>query len=190
MNAYDFDETIYKGDSTRDFFFYCIRRNPALLRYLPLQGWHFLKWKGFRLYTKTQFKEQFYRFFRGIDNIDAYVADFWKGHLCNVKGWYKAQHNEDDLIISASPEFLLRPACDALGITHLIASRVDKRTGAYDGENCYGEEKVKRLNAEMPDAVIDAFYSDSLSDTPMALLTPHRYIVLDDTIIDWDTYKK
>ncbi len=43
---------------------------------------------------------------------------------------------EDDVIISASPEFLLRPICNRLGIRHLIASRVDARSGAYDGQNC------------------------------------------------------
>ena len=26
-----------------------------------------------------------------------------------------------------------------------MASKVDKHTGLYDGENCWGEEKVKRL---------------------------------------------
>ena len=30
MNVYDFDKTIYDGDSTVDFFFFSLKRNPVL----------------------------------------------------------------------------------------------------------------------------------------------------------------
>ena len=30
MNVYDFDKTIYDGDSTTDFIAWCIRRRPSL----------------------------------------------------------------------------------------------------------------------------------------------------------------
>ena len=190
MNAYDFDKTIYDGDSTRDFFLYCIRRNPSLLRYLPMQGWHALLWKGFHVHSKTEFKENFYRFFKGISDIDRYVDDFWAGHFKNIKSWYLAKKRPDDLIISASPEFLLTPAIKKLGLSHLIASRVDRKTGAYTGENCWGEEKVNRLKAQMPNAQIEDFYSDSLSDTPMAeLATGHKWIVRGNRLIEWETYR-
>ena len=56
MNVYDFDETIYSGDSTRDFYFYSIKKNPSLLRFLPKQGWAFLKYM-FGIINKTKFKE-------------------------------------------------------------------------------------------------------------------------------------
>lgn len=191
MNGYDFDETIYNGDSTRDFYFYCLKRRPALLCYLPMQGWHALLWKGFHVCTKTQFKENFYRFFKGIPDIDGYVSDFWDGHIKNIKGWYLKQKREDDLIISASPEFLLSPVIRKLGLSNLIASRVDKKTGAYTGENCWGEEKVLRFRAQLPEAEIEQFYSDSLSDTPMAMLAQNgRFIVKGNELIEWDTYSK
>ena len=47
----------------------------------------------------------------------------------------------DDVIISASPEILLTEICRRLGIKYLIASKVEKITGKYYGENCYGKEK-------------------------------------------------
>lgn len=187
MIGYDFDDTIYHGDSTRDFIFYCLRRQPGLARYAPVWGWNAILWKVLHIKSKTQFKEKLYSFFGSIKDIDAYVEDFWADHFKNIKGWYLEQKREDDLIISASPEFLLRPAIDRLGLKNFMASRVDKKTGKYTGENCWGEEKVLRFKAQMPDAEIESFYSDSRSDTPMArLATGKSYLVKDDELIEWD----
>ena len=64
---------------------------------------------------------------------------------------------------------------------------VDKKTGKYEGENCWGEEKVRRFKEKMPKAQIESFYSDSRSDTPMArLATGKSYLVKDDTLTLWD----
>ena len=52
---------------------------------------------------------------------------------------------DSDLIISASPEFLLKPICGILGIKHLIASKVSPVDGKYTGKNCHGKEKVRRF---------------------------------------------
>ena len=187
MIGYDFDETIYQGDSTRDFIFYCLKRQPGLIRFAPIWGWNALLWKVFRVKSKTQFKEKLYSFFTAVKDMDAYVEDFWKAHFKNIKGWYYAQQRPDDVIISASPEFLLRPAIDKLGIQYFMASRVDKKTGKYEGENCWGEEKVNRFKAMLPDARIESFYSDSRSDTPMArLATGTSYLVKGDELIEWD----
>ena len=38
IDVYDFDGTIYDGDSTVDFWLYCLRRKPSLLRFLPHQA--------------------------------------------------------------------------------------------------------------------------------------------------------
>ena len=35
IDVYDFDGTIYDGDSTVDFSLFCLRRHPALLTALP-----------------------------------------------------------------------------------------------------------------------------------------------------------
>ena len=95
-------------------------------------------------YNKTKFKQKFYRFLIDIPDIDKTVSEFWDLNISKIKPFYKTQ--EDDVIISASPKFLLSEACKRLGIIHLLASEVNKKTGVYTGVNCYGEEKVKRLN--------------------------------------------
>ena len=37
MNVYDFDKTIYDGDSTIDFYFYCLKKHPKIILCLPIQ---------------------------------------------------------------------------------------------------------------------------------------------------------
>lgn len=188
MNAYDFDETIYRGDSTRDFYFYSLKKDLTLLRFLPYQGFHFLKF-ALKIISKTKFKENFYIFLTGIKDIDTQINSFWKEHEKNIKSWYIKQKNDDDVIISASPEFLLKPVSEKMNFK-LIASRVDKLNGKTYGENCWGEEKVNRLREIMPEAKIDKFYSDSLSDTPLALISDKAFIVRGDELINWKEYKK
>lgn len=187
MNIYDFDGTIYYGDSTADFYFYCLKKHPSILKtVIPMLWAFFLYILGIK--TKTQFKEKMYRFLTCVNDIDKTINDFWDTHGQNIMPYYKANHKDDDIIISASPEFLLKPICSRLGIKTLIASRVDKRTGKYDGENCHGEEKVKRLNEAVPDAVCNEFYSDSFSDAPLAGLARKAFIVRKNTLTPWDEY--
>ena len=35
INLYDFDNTIYEGDSSTDFFFYCLKRYPKIAKIIP-----------------------------------------------------------------------------------------------------------------------------------------------------------
>ncbi len=185
MNVYDFDKTIYDGDSTMDFITWCVKKKPLLIAKLvsgvPAFGAYL-----FKQCDKTQFKEKFYSFLSGLSDASLWADAFWELHQENIKDWYLDQQQEDDVIISASPEFLLRPICQRLGIRHLLASRVDKDTGMYLGENCHGEEKVRRFRKAFGDAEIDAFYSDSLSDAPMANLSKTAYLVDGDLLIPWE----
>jgi len=184
MNVFDFDKTIYDGDSTADFFFFCLTGYKKVYRHIPRITANALKYKTGKM-TKTAFKEDMYSFLSEIDDIDKAVERFWELNRGNLKSWYLDMKREDDLIISASPEFLLRPVCDFYGIKHLIASRVDKRTGKYTGINCDGEEKVRRFKEIYKNAEINEFYSDSESDAPLAELAFNALKVKGDTIMPW-----
>ncbi len=185
MNCYDFDKTIYRGDSSCDFYLFCLRRHPKILRYLPCQAKAFFRHYVLHSITKTEMKAIFYRYFKAIPDMTQELIVFWERHLEKIQKFYYEQQREDDVIISASPEFFLQPACAKLGIAHLIASPVDSKTGEYQGENCHGQEKVKRFLALFPDAEVDCFYSDSLSDTPMAELSKKAYLVKGEKIVSW-----
>lgn len=187
MNVFDFDKTIYKRDSTADFYFYTLVRHPIILIELPITAFYFLRWKLGGC-SKTKFKEAMYRFLGHIDDPEALAEKFWEDRSGDIKNWYLKMKKPDDLIISASPEFLLRPICRKLGV-RLIASRVAPKTGHYTGLNCWGGEKVRRLKIEYPGFHINKFYSDSHSDEPLACLARKAFIVKGDKIKDWN-FKK
>lgn len=187
MNVYDFDETIYNGDSTRDFVFRCMKRHPKALLYVPGIGITAAAYYVFHIGDKTRFKERMYRFLK-VCGGEKDVEEFWDENIKNMKEFYSEIHRDDDVIISASPEFLLKPLEKRLNIT-VIASKVDIKTGKYTGLNCYHAEKVRRFREIYPDGQIDSFYSDSYSDEPLALLAKEAFIVDGDEIIKWDYNK-
>ena len=125
-----------------------------------------------------------YKFLRYCD-IEKDVSDFWDINETNIKKYYLAQKKEDDVIVSASSEFLLEPICHRLGIKNLIASRVDPKTCKYIGKNCHGKEKVRRFREKFGDVEIENFYSDSHSDDPMAEIAVNAYMIKGESIEEW-----
>jgi HAD superfamily phosphoserine phosphatase-like hydrolase len=178
INVYDFDNTIYRGDSSVDFFRHCAVKYPrTTLSALAAMPWFLFMLLG--LADKTRVKQRFYRYLRHVPDVREEVERFWLTHDKHLKDWYFAQKRDDDLIISASPEFLLEPLFKRLNLG-LIASRVEAETGVYDGLNCHGEEKVRRMREAYPEVQIDEFYSDSKSDSPLARLAHAAYMVKGD----------
>ena len=181
MNTYDFDKTIFYPDSSVTFVRWYMRRHPLeLLLWLPRMAVIGLAYL-LKLIPKETLKENIFHFVRRIDDIDSVLKVYWDEHESWIAPWYRAQHSKDDIVISASPEFLLQPICDELGVP------MDKRTGKMYGKNCHGEEKVRRFYAAHPGAVTEAFYSDSLSDTPMARIAQKAYLIVDkgQTPVPW-----
>ncbi len=178
MNVYDFDKTLYRHDSSTDFVRYLMRKKPALLRFLPRIAGAALGHYVFHRLTKTQMKARFFSLFAALPEGAAPLAEaFWAEHKDGLAAWYKKQHRPGDLIISASPRFLLEPVCRELGVTRLIASEVDPATGRFDGENCHGAEKLRRFREEYPGEKIENFYSDSHSDAPLAEAAEKAFLV-------------
>lgn len=179
INVYDFDKTIYDGDSSVDFYLFCLRKKPSIILLLPIILFTYILYI-LGLKDKKCLKECFFSFLRKIDNIDEYIEEFWKKNTKKIKKWYLDNKKNDDIIISASPEFLLKPLEKILHV-NIIASIVDKKNGKFISENCYGQEKVKRYN-EFTKNKINNFYSDSYSDKPMMMEAENSYIVKNDTI--------
>ena len=92
------------------------------------------------------------------------------------------------MVISASPEEIVRPLCRHLGIEEIIATRseVDDE-GRYTGNiefYAYGENKARAMQelAEREGIDLDASYaySDSATDLPMLEAVGHPYAVNPD----------
>ena len=176
MNVYDFDRTIYRSDSSIDFFLYCLIKHPRLLVYAPYQIIGFILY-GLKKIDKTKLKEYYFSFLKGLTSCDDDVESFWKKNDRKIAAWYLKQKTQNDVIISASPEFLLIPVCRKIGVRHLIGSIVDSRNGHFYRPNCHGKEKVNRFREEFPEECIDEFYTDSKSDEPMMINAATAYLV-------------
>lgn len=176
MNIYDFDKTIYRGDSSVDFCRFCLRRYPRALCLLPRFLGALLRYKLGRC-DKEALKSAYFSFLREVPDVADCVEQFWRIHASHIETWYRQQRRADDLIISASPTFLLAPMAARLGV-QLIATEVDPSRGTLLTPNCKGEEKLRRLRMRYGEQVrAETFYSDSLSDTPLARLAERAYLM-------------
>ena len=185
MNVYDFDNTILRGDSTARFFAYCLMHYPGMWLDAPGQAVNGLLFV-LKIKEKQAFKQRMLGFLKRLPDVDEAVEKFWEKNFCRVKAFYKETQRADDVVISASPEFLVKPACEKLGISCVMGSPVDKKTGVFSGLNCHGKEKVRRFREVFPDAQIDDFYSDSYSDDPLAQIAKRAVLVKGDQLLPWN----
>ncbi len=188
MNVYDFDKTIYNGDSTWDFYFFCLKRQKSILKFLPGQGFHFLIY-ALGVIDKTAFKEKFYTFLTGIKDIDSEVALFWESNEKKIKKWFPDWRTKEDVLISEAPEFLLEPIAKKMNFA-LIGTKVDKLTGKITGEICCGEEKLERFQNEFPGEEIKNVFTSTLSDIPIANEAEMAYMLRGEKATNWCDYKE
>ena len=186
MNVYDFDKTVFYPDSSVTFFRYCLRKYPgAVLHDLPGILSAALRY-AFGAIGAKALKEKLFAYLRFLPDPVKTVESFWDEHVSGMENWYLEQKRPDDLIITASPEFLVGEAGRRLGV-EVIGTRMDIRSGRIEGENCHDTEKVRRFRTVYPDAEIDEFYSDSLSDSPLAELAGKAFLVKKGNLSDWRT---
>ena len=187
MNVYDWDKTIYQKDSTEQFYLFCFRKHPIkMLKCLPENI------KGFVLYflkkiDVTEMKRHLYVFLNNLDDVDALVKQFWDENIIYINDWYLNNHKDDDIVISASPYFLVKEGCSRLKINTLIASEVNKNTGEILSLNCNRNQKVVRFVQQgYSTKDIDQFYSDSYSDVYLARLAKQPFLVVKGKVKVWD----
>lgn len=186
MRVYDFDDTIYNGDSSKDFILFEMKRHIGsfVKRSIPMCISTILYVLHIR--TKETWKSTMFSFLNDIESIQNEVALFWDMNECKFKEWYKRQKRESDLIISASPYFLVKEGCRRVGISNVIATNMNEKTGKIFGKNCRGNAKVERFQEMYGEHVkIQEFYSDSTSDKFMAELAEKSYLVYGDDVKEW-----
>lgn len=185
MNVYDFDKTIYPTDCAIDFCFWCMKRHPKLwFTYFPTLVKVMIQRKLGKVpeYLKHR---KFLSYLTMIDDFEEQVEKYWNKNEKRIASWYLKQKKDDDLIISASPDCLIEPIANRLGVK-FMATEFDREFGVFTNNLMYAKEKAKYIfDKGFP--VIDNFYSDSLSDTPIALCAEKAYLVKDKarTVVDW-----
>lgn len=186
---YDFDHTVYNGDASVDFYLYCLLKQPNLIRFVPQQLWHMALYL-LGLHERKEFKELFFVFLRGLSSPEYKVDLFWERNAKKLKDWYMSRDHSNDVIISASPRFLLEPIAKKIGVERLIATEMNISDGSISGKNCRGQEKRVQLNKQMPSVVVAEAYSDSLSDLPILSMARQGYVVRGDSITELEAHRE
>lgn len=185
MNVYDFDDTIYKGDTSVDLVKHTLKKKPLLmLKYILKTIPVLIKY----LFKKVKFqdvKESLFMFIIEIKDLDKYLDEYIDIHMKNIKPWYKEKQKKDDVIISASYILWIKKYCDRLNIKTSIGTEVNLKTGKIIGKNCLSKEKLVRFDVMFPGKEILESYSDSKKDLPLLERARQGYVVKGNKIIPY-----
>lgn len=167
-DLYDFDKTVFRGESGMAFWSFCLKRHPKIIKHLPSQLKGLFGHYVFHKIDKKQSKELFYSYLVSID-AEKEAKLFWQKNAKKMNNWFNPDnHDVATVVCSASPVFQIKPICDKLGVDVLIATRMNPATGKITGKNCKGTEKVERIKKEAPNYTFRDSYTDNIiSDKPL-----------------------
>lgn len=195
LAIFDVDYTITRKETLMELYKYSIEEDKKNIIYLPralFSGAMYLC----GIYNEKKVKECFLKFIEksSEEEINSFVKRFYKNRLSKIL--YKdslkmikkmKKEGYDIYLISASPEFYLKELYDIKEVDKIIGTRFQFENGKFKrkmcGENCKGEEKVKRLMEELHKDNVEVnfqesyMFSDSLSDKPLLDLVGNPVLI-------------
>lgn len=191
---FDFDGTLTRGDSLMPFLRHCVGNVGYYRRLLALSPT--LAGYLIGVIANDKAKEKVLTAFlqqRRPAELTPLVNDFIDRVLPSMlrqQGMQKlAQHQAQGdycVLVSASPELYLQAWAQQQGFDALIGTQLiidgeadnARLSGKISGDNCYGVEKVHRINAEFGNASWQgsSAYSDSKADLPMLNNSEYAYL--------------
>lgn len=179
MQAFDFDNTIYKGESSFDFAVFVIKKNKKLLKYLPGVLKILISYKVCKLnvdefqkaldkYTKV--------FLENKEDIQKLTKEFWMMHEKNLYLNMLEKIKFNDVIITTSPDFLMEGIKKRLKTKHILCTKTDLKKGKIIYLN-FHENKVKSFKKAYPKKKVKTFYTDSYNDKPLMDFSENVYLV-------------
>lgn len=186
MNVYDFDNTIYNGESVVDFFLYFLKRDLSLLTYIPKVIKALVDYKAQKITIDEAMSEYgviVEEYCRKTGNLEEHIRNFWDRNINKIKPFYFDLRKDDDFILSASFDVVLAEMGRRVGIKNIVSSETDLANSKILNL-CFRENKVKAFKEKYPDAVIDNFYTDSLNDQPIIDLAKNAYLVKGNKITE------
>ncbi|MEO1474110.1 MAG: HAD-IB family hydrolase [Pseudomonadota bacterium] len=150
---------------------------------------------------------------RSKDELQALAADFVTRDISyglrrRASSVIKKHQDQGDrlIIASAAVDLICEPMAEALGFHDVICTRLswdseDRLLPILDGANCYGPEKLRRVDRYFKEQHLDrpaTFYSDHITDLPCLLWADHGVAVNPNRplhrkapeygvdVVDWD----
>lgn len=195
LAIFDVDFTLTSKETLLQLFKFLIKEDKRNLKFIPRAAFSGLMY-GIKVYDEKKVKQAFLKFIDGVEEKDlqALVKKYYDEVLSKIL--YK---DSIDMIrklkaegckiylISASPEFYLNELYNIKEVDVIIGTRFSFNKGKFErkmlGENCKGEEKVRRLKEYLKEHNIEVDYensymfSDSLSDKPLLDLVGNAYLI-------------
>ena len=190
---FDLDRTLTKRRCFTPFILYVAIRKPRrFLSFHRIIGAALFNIVG--LYRRDDIKLLMWReVLGGLPREEAEVlgdtfARFWiQKELRRQTKEHIKKHQEagDRLILAtAAMDIIADPIGRALGFDDIISTRThwtaeDHISGNFDGRNCYGEEKLRRVKITLGDLTPSKTlaYSDHITDLPILLWVEHGIAV-------------
>ncbi len=163
-----------------DFYLFCLKRRHVLVKYIFVMLFNLLRYK-LCLISENQFvflaKKYASSAIKICPDAQELALEFWETHKNKLGEWYNAVKKDDDVVVSASFGFLLKPAMEILGIKNAVSSEIDLKSGDIT-RICFGKYKIDCFRKIFGGAVVNDFYTDSMNDKAFMLLAQNNvYLV-------------
>lgn len=188
--AFDFDGTLTRHDTLLPFLWHVAGAYKFFIKIImlsPILGAYAL-----RLLRNDVAKVKVLRGFLAnmqMSVLQEYALDFAANKLplllrdeaMQRLAWHKQQGHRC-VVVSASLELYLRPWAEAAGFDDVLGSRLEelengRTSGKLQGENCFGPEKIRRLQQLLGsrDGYILYAYGDSRGDRELLFAADFAY---------------
>ena len=129
LSVYDFDKTIYNGETLNDFYRFYLAKKPWKIYTVFFQLWYFLLYV-LKIISLEKLKEKFLRFLNGesISEIKDLTGKFWEKRENKINPWVKDEvlknKKETEILvaISASPTFIIADKLKSMGFDVVIGT--------------------------------------------------------------------
>lgn len=179
MKAFDFDNTIYRGESSIDLAVYMIRNNKKIILYLPMIFTNLVKYK-LCMIGREEMETILNDFCQAVmedkDEVPRIIERFWQTHAHKLNERILKLIGPEDIIITAGPDVLINGIRDRLHTDHIISSEVDLNSGRFTYLN-FKDNKVRRYKELYGNTPIDVFYTDSYNDRALMEISDRVYLV-------------
>jgi HAD superfamily hydrolase (TIGR01490 family) len=193
---FDMDHTLVGANSAVLYVKWLRGRGEARRRDAARFGWWFLRYLAGAIDAESIARtvamplagRDAERFIREVEEWSAAELVPFIAERARVVVAERQARGELCTVLTSSTAYAARPVADALGIEHVLASRLvaheGRLTGAIEAPFVFGQSKVtvaRRWAAEHGvDLARSAFYSDSITDLPMLAAVGEPIVVNPD----------